>query len=291
MKKILVTGANGYIGSHVVKELLDEGDVQVIAADLFDNNIDDRAIKVKCNIFDIDPNENLYEKFMQPDAVLHMAWIDGFVHKSDNHMAQLSAHYRFLNNLIENGIGQVAVMGTMHEVGFWEGMIDDNTPTNPLSMYGIAKNALRKSIELKCAEKNVCYQWLRCFYIYGDDRKANSIFAKLLKASDEGKTTFPFTTGQNKYDFIHIDELSKQLAASITQDEVSGIINCCSGNPVSLADKVEEYINDNNLNIKLQYGAFPDRPYDSKIVYGDASKINTIMRNKSENKPKKLVLK
>ena len=284
MKKVLVTGANGYIGSNVVKQLLDDGEVEVVAADIATNNIDDRATKINCNLFDVDPNVNLYEYFGKPDVVLHMAWIDGFVHKSDKHLAQLSAHYTFLSNLIQNGVSQVAVMGTMHEIGFYEGMIDENTPTNPLSMYGIAKNALRKAIELKCAENDVCYQWLRCFYIYGDDRKANSIFAKLLKASDEGKTTFPFTTGKNMYDFIHISELSKQISAAITQNDVRGIINCCSGKPMTLAEKVEQYIRDNNLNIQLQYGAFPDRPYDSKIVYGDSSKIESIMNNrKSKN--------
>ncbi len=284
-KKVLVTGANGYIGSCVVKTLLDLG-VDVVAVDINDNNIDDRATIIKSNIFNIDNNENLYEKYGRPDVCLHMAWIDGFVHKSDNHMLYLSSHYAFLNNLMENGIKQVAVMGTMHEVGFYEGKVDENTPTNPLSMYGVAKNALRKAIELKAESLDVYYQWLRCFYIYGNDDRANSIFAKILKSAAEGKDKFPFTTGQNAYDFIEISELAKQLSLAVTQNEVTGIINCCTGEPVKLADKVESYIKEHNLNIELEYGAFPDRPYDSKIIYGDATKIKKIVKKYENQKVK-----
>ena len=282
-KKILVTGANGYIGSCVVKTLLDLG-AEVVAIDINCNNIDDRAIKIKSNIFDINENENLYEKYGQPDACLHMAWIDGFVHKSDNHMLQLSKHYSFLNNLMENGIKQVAVMGTMHEIGFYEGMVDENTPTNPLSMYGVAKNALRKAIELKADSLGVCYQWLRCFYITGNDQYSNSIFNKILKSEQEGKTKFPFTSGQNQYDFIDINDLAMQISLCVMQNEVNGIINCCSGEPVKLADKVEGFIKDNDLNIQLEYGAFPDRSYDSKIIYGDATKIKTLVKKYKNGK-------
>ena len=61
------------------------------------------------------------------------------------------------------------------------------------------------------------------------------------------------------------------------QDKINGIINCCSGVPVSLGDKIESFIEEHRLDIKLDYGAYPDRPYDSPAVWGDATKINSIM--------------
>ena len=179
--------------------------------------------------------------------------------------------------MIRGGLKQLAVMGTMHEVGYWEGAIDENTPCNPRSMYGIAKDALRRSAFLLAQEHGVCLQWLRAYYIYGDDARNHSIFTKICEAEQAGKKTFPFTSGKNLYDFITVDELARQIAASIVQTEVDGIINCCSGQPVSLADKVEQFIQDHGYNIKLDYGAFPDRPYDSPGVWGDATKIKRIM--------------
>lgn len=275
--KVLVTGANGYIGRHVVKSLLDKG-ADVIACDIVTNEVDERAKRKTLNLFDL-PEGNVFEQLGSPDVCLHMAWRNGFIHNAPTQMGDLSAHYKFLTALIDGGLKQLAVMGTMHEVGYWEGAIDENTPCNPISMYGIAKDALRRAMILYCKQKDCILQWLRAYYILGDDKKNNSIFCKLLLAAEEGKETFPFTTGKNRYDFITVDDLANQLSAAAMQKDVVGIINCCTGIPMSLADRVEQFIKDNNLNIKLEYGAFPDRPYDSPIIYGNATKIKMIIAN------------
>lgn len=274
--KVLVTGANGYIGRHVVSALLNAG-CNVVACDLRLQDVDARAEQMVMNLFEADGH--LYDKVGSPDVCLHMAWRDGFQHKSSKHMGDLSLHYRFLTRLVDSGLKRLAVMGTMHEVGYWEGMIDENTPCNPISMYGIAKDALRRSMITFCEQKQCKLQWLRGYYILGDDLKNHSIFTKLLQAGAEGKKTFPFTTGKTKYDFITVDELADQIAHAVAQDEVCGIINCCSGKPVTLAERVELFIKEHNLEIKLDYGAFPDRPYDSPVIYGDASKIQRIMNH------------
>ena len=273
--KVLVTGANGYIGRHVVKALLDRG-ADVVACDIHTNDVDERAERKELNLFEL-PTGNIFQQLGSPDVCLHMAWRNGFVHNADTQMGDLSAHYTFLTRLISDGLQQLAVMGTMHEIGYWEGAIDENTPCNPLSMYGIAKDALRRSMMLYCKNNNCILQWLRCYYILGDDKRNNSIFCKLLKAAEEGKKTFPFTSGKNKYDFIEVDKLAKMLSSAVLQKEVNGIINCCTGKPMSLGNRVEQFIKDNKLDITLDYGAFPDRPYDSPCEYGNPEKINLIL--------------
>lgn len=276
--KILVTGADGYIGRHIVNNLLDLGH-EVIAVDIHTDDINDKAEKKKLNLFTADLT-NVYTSLGSPDVCLHMAWRDGFVHNSVNHVGDLSSHYRFLVALMEQGLKHVAVMGTMHEVGYWEGKIDENTPCNPISMYGIAKDALRRSMIAYCKSNSILLQWLRGFYILGDDKKNHSIFSKLLQADEQGQELFPFTTGKTKYDFINVDELAEQISKAVTQTDVTGIINCCSGNPITLAERVENFIKEHKLKIRLNYGAFPDRPYDSPIIFGDDEKIRQIMSSK-----------
>jgi dTDP-6-deoxy-L-talose 4-dehydrogenase (NAD+) len=183
--------------------------------------------------------------------------------------------------MIDGGLPVLSVMGSMHEVGYWEGAITADTPCNPQSQYGIAKNALRQSLLLYSKDKKTSVRWLRAYYIFGDDTRGSSIFAKIAQAANEGKTTFPFTTGKNLYDFIEVDELARRIAAATLSPNYEGTINVCTGEPKSLAEQVEWYIKDRGYSIQLQYGVFPDRPYDSPGVWGDASIINAILQEES----------
>lgn len=271
--RILVTGANGYLGRGIVKRLLEYGH-EVIATD-FKINDENKITTVKeCNLFEI---ENPFEYFEKPDVLLHLAWRDGFVHNSDAHILDLPNHYKFIKDMCESGIRKVAVMGTMHEIGFYEGCIKEDTVCHPMSLYGISKDALRNIVKQITTKNNIEYQWLRAYYIVGDSKYGNSIFSKITAAEAEGKETFPFTTGQNQYDFIDYDDFCKQVAKTVIQNDINGVINICSGRPEKLADRVERFIKENNYNIKLKYGEFPDRPYDSKAVWGDSSKIEEIL--------------
>lgn len=276
VKTILVTGAGGYIGRYVVATLLDMG-YEVWAIDYKTELIDGRA-KI-CN-YDIFLNcENIYKELGSPDVCLHMAWQDGFIHNADLHIVKLPLHYNFIRNMINGGLKHIAVMGTMHEVGYWEGEIDENTPTNPRSLYGIAKNSLRQATELLANTSNITFQWLRAFYIIGDDLMNNSIFSKITKMEQEGRKNFPFNSGKNRYDFITVKELALQIALAVTQREINGIINCCTGQPVALRDKVEEFLAEHQYKIRLQYGAFPERSYDSPAIWGNTDKITKILKN------------
>ena len=89
--------------------------------------------------------------------------------------------------------------------------------------------------------------------------------------------TLPFTTGSNRYDFIEVSPLAEQIAAVALVAGVTGVINCGSGVPVSLAKQVEKFIAQEGLPIRLEYGAFPDRPYDSPAVWGDTTRIAGIL--------------
>ena len=273
--KILVTGANGYLGQGIVTSILNYGH-EVIATGIETNYVDDRAEKINCDLFSI---ENPYEFFGKPDILLHLAWRDGFVHYSDTHIEDLPKHYLFIKKMIEGGVKHVAGMGSMHEIGFFEGSINENTPCNPVTPYGISKNALREATAMLCKKNGVVFQWMRGYYIVGNSERGCSIFSKITTAVNQGKKDFPFTMGQNQYDFINYGDFCTQVATVVNQSEINGIINICSGHPEKLADRAERFIKENQYNIKLQYGAFPDRPYDSKAVWGDNTKIEKIMKH------------
>ncbi|MBS6473828.1 MAG: NAD(P)-dependent oxidoreductase [Acetobacter sp.] len=129
--KVLVTGANGFIGSHLVTELVNRGH-HVTAVDLDNSNIDARAVFSKNDLL-LSPID--FSGSWLPDVVIHLAWRDGFNHYAASHIDGIARHFYFIKSVIDAGVKSVSVMGTAHEIGYHEGKINENTPCNPLSYY------------------------------------------------------------------------------------------------------------------------------------------------------------
>lgn len=274
---VLVTGANGYIGAHVVGALLDMG-MRVTAVSMHGDHVDPRAAFVACDVLARAGDVSLFAELGSPQACIHLGYRNGFSHNAPTHLDDLPRHYEFVRTLAEAGCPRIAVMGSMHEVGYHEGAICASTPCSPQNLYGVAKNALREAVMgVLDAQTPACFRWLRGYYIYGDDLRSQSIFGKMVRAAREGKASFPFTSGKNRYDFIHIDDLAVQIAVAALHPGTSQIVNCCTGEPVSLKEQALRFIEQNALGLELEYGAFPDRPYDSPVTYGDAAPVRAMM--------------
>lgn len=269
--KILVTGANGYLGRGIVESLL-ELNHEIHIADI--NNRSDLNLKsYNCDIFSI---EDLYNFFNQPDVLLHLAWKNGFVHNDISHLEELPKHIKFLNNFIHHGNTRIAVMGTMHEIGFFEGEVNEKTPCFPMNNYGIAKNALRDYLYKESKSREFLFQWLRAFYIVDNNINGSSVFSKLARQAQNDEAEFPLNSGKNLYDFVDYKQFCTDVVNVITQDEINGIINICSGEPLRLSERVEKFVLENNYNVRLEYGKYPDRIYDSKAIWGNNNKLTKI---------------
>src|SRR5688500_14906361 len=150
MEKILVTGATGFIGNYVVRELL-KRNYQVIATS---SNI----IKAeKANWFpsveyvnaDISTlvagHDNVNAFFKQPNRVIHLAWPGLPNYRELFHFEKnLPLQYAFIKNLVNSGINNITITGTCFEYGMKEGCLQEDIVTDPQNSYGLAKDSLRK---------------------------------------------------------------------------------------------------------------------------------------------------
>jgi len=274
MRRVLVTGGDGYIGRHVVQELVDRGDTVIAAVRHFPGiPIPGAEYRVQ-DIFSEEGMHSLLDN--RYDLCIHAAWENGFQHNHPSHMERVSGHFKFIEALVAAGTEHIAVMGSMHEVGYCEGEINEHTKEVPATIYGIAKCALRNAVALYLQKNcpDAVFQWLRAYYLIGDDRRNHSVFSKVLAAAQQGKEEFPFTSGTHQFDFLTIEELSRQIAAVTAQTEVTGVIECCSGVPVGLGEKMEQFIAEHGLKIRLNYGAFPEPAHESSAVWGSTEKLH-----------------
>lgn len=283
MKTVLIMGANGYIGSHLVKYLCDKEDkYRVIASGRKSINVDTRAKFIRYDIMQELHNETEFkEYFGEPDICVYLTWQDGFDHNAESHMKDLYYHWNFIKQMLNGGLKHLAVMGSFREYGNYRGAAKEDFEIVANNYYVLAKDTLHKAIQLYIDNNDleVCFQWIRPFSVYGNDILNNSIFSKIMKWDEEGQEYFPCTDGDEKYDYIYIDDVVDQIEKIISQNRIAGAINCCTGVSTSLKDQIEKFICDNKLNIRPQYGAFERRNYDSDEIYGDCTKLNLILEN------------
>lgn len=277
MKSIVVTGASGYIGSHVIAELLRyPSKFSVVATSLSREALTDKVRFVPLDLNTDAQREDLFELLGRPQICIHLAWRDGFLHNAVTHLTDFPNHFLLLKNLAEHGTKQFAVAGSFREYGSINGMADELAPVKPDNYYMLAKLMLKEALEISFAGKDICLQWLRPFTVYGDDEHNQSILSKIMRWEAEGKTSFPFTDGSEQYDYISVGELARQITAIIDQTAVQGVIDCCSGVPTRLGDRVEDFLKEHHYRIRPDYGAFPRREYDSSVIYGNRKKIDQI---------------
>ena len=284
MKKILVTGATGFIGNYVIKELL-KNNCQVIATSFSEEKAKGASwfslIKyIPFDLKDFDKIVDYYLFFGQPDAMIHLAWEGLPNYKEAFHLEEnLPRHLAFLTNLINNGLTNLTVTGTCFEYGMKEGRLSEEMDCEPANPYAIAKNELRMQLQLLKARRSFNFNWVRLFYMYGQGQSVKSLISQLETALDNNEPQFNMSGGEQVRDFLPVEEVASNIVTIALQNKVQGIINCCSGNPVTVKDFIESYLKEKNKSIKLNLGYYPYTDYEPMKFWGDNGKLKLIKRD------------
>jgi dTDP-6-deoxy-L-talose 4-dehydrogenase (NAD+) len=282
MIKILVTGATGFIGKYVVKHLLSLGHTIITtarknaeeAASFFPELKNTHYIQKDLN----DREENYYSFFSRPDIVIHTSWeglpnYDELYHIERN----LISNYYFIKNIISNGLRDITITGTCLEYGLLEGCLSENANTKPCTNYGLAKDTLRKFVETLQNNYSFVYKWLRLFYPYGRGQQKKSLWGHMQNAISTNAKEFNMSPGEQLRDFFPIEKAAEYIVSTAIQNEITGIINCCSGKPVSVRRFAEKFFEQRGYPIKLNLGYYSYSRHEPLAFWGDNKKLLKIV--------------
>ena len=276
--RVLVTGASGFIGSHVVHELVARGDVvyalarpesslhrlegverqvHVLVADLADADATARAVAAA-----------------RPDGVVHAAWyVDPlrYLHAVDENLQALEASTRLLRLLVAAGCGRIVVVGSGFERT--AGGSAGGTVPHPASIYASCKAALHEVVE-RLAVDGYAVACAHPFYLYGpweDERRFVPSLARSLLA---GKGV-PVTDGRQRRDFLHVADVAAALC-TILEREGAGSFDVCSGTPVALTEVYEAIGQATGRPDLLDVGARPYGAGEVVTATGDAEPLRRL---------------
>jgi len=235
---------------------------------------------ISFDLTQVDSALNYFDFFQQPDLMIHLAWEGLPNYKSSFHTEEnLPRHFAILNNLIKNGLRDLTVTGTCLEYGMQEGILTEDMPALPSNPYAIAKNELRKSLMVLQQDYSVSFKWVRLFYMFGKGQNPNSLLSQLDKALENNEQLFNMSGGEQTRDYLPVEKVAEYIVKIALQDKITGIINCCSGQPVTVKQFVEDYLHKKNKTIKLNSGYYSYPDYEPMHFWGDNGKLKTILNN------------
>ncbi|WP_085605750.1 MULTISPECIES: NAD(P)-dependent oxidoreductase [unclassified Pseudomonas] len=278
--KVLVTGATGFVGRHLVAALLARGctvravardaqkaadmpwinDVEFVSADIHATDLDVAALTKGV------------------DALAHLAWPGLPNYRALFHFEHnLMADYRFIKGAVEAGVTQVLVTGTCFEYGMQSGPLREQNDAQPANPYGLAKHTLHLFLQNLQQEHSFTLQWARLFYLHGAGQNPNSLLAALDRAIDAGDATFNMSAGEQLRDFLAIETATAYLAAILHKRDFDGTINCASGQPVSVRALVEQRVRERGATIGLNLGHYPYPTHEPLAFWAVTERLQQLL--------------
>ena len=176
-----------------------------------------------------------YKYFLEPDKIIHLSW-EGLPNYMElfHFEKNLYSSYYFIKDMVISGVKDVTIIGTCFEYGMQSGTLSEDMPSSPINSYALAKDTLRKFLEELKKIYSFYLKWIRLFYLYGEGQNNNSILEQLKEALNNGDRVFNMSGGEQLRDYLTVEDVADYIVKIALQTKIDGIINCCSGNPISI---------------------------------------------------------
>ena len=272
--KIALTGASGFVGRHVLTELMQQ-DVEIVAITRDSTKLSHFKKSILVLELDIYSDIDCYKAIGSPDVLIHLAW-DGLPnYKSLHHFeSELPRQYSFIKGMVESGLKSLFVSGTCFEYGMQSGALSANIPTYPTNPYGYAKDALRKQLEFLKEIEPFNLIWARLFYMYGEGQSSRSLYPQLKQAVLRGDKVFNMSGGEQLRDYAPVETIAEMIVKLALSQRDIGAVNVCFGKPISVRRLVEQWVQENDWEIELNLGYYPYPDYEPMEFWGSINVKN-----------------
>ena len=270
--RVLVTGAAGFVGSHVVRQLLASGAEVAAIVRQPDNppRLEDVAEQVVFMRGDLDEPEGWRARVAawKPEACVHTAWYaePGRYLDSTESIRGLRFSLSLLDELANVRCQNVVMTGTCFEYDTTVGYLDEESPVKPATLYAACKLALSVAAAQRAAQLGIRFAWARIFYLYGPYEDTRRLVPAETLALLEGRE-FPATKGDQVRDYMHVADVAGGLSAlALTGSE--GVYNVCSAEPVTLAEVMLTLGRIIGREDLIKFGARPPSSFEPTLICG-----------------------
>lgn len=273
MKRVLLTGARGFVGRQCVPLLIERGyEVHAVSSKAPAENI----AGVEWHRADLLDSVHVAELLAQtrPTHLLHLAWyaVPGKYWTSLENLRWVRASLDLLQAFAQHGGRRVVVAGTCAEYDWRYGYCSEKvTPLEPSTLYGTCKHSLRLMLDALAVQSELSAAWGRIFFVYGPHEYPERLIASVIR-SLLGDQVARCSHGNQIRDFLYVSDVA-EACVCLLESDVIGPVNIASGRPVALREVIFEIARKLNREDLIRLNAVPAAPNEPPLLVADVKRL------------------